>query len=212
MARSFELSHRDGLAAYEQAAAQGDDELGAMGFPPAQRPQSKEKEFVPRPQVPTKASDIGLAEVTDHMLTLTGWHSYALEVLSSVESERNLAKSAREFTWSRVRDSHSGTVADKDDKTRCDERFIKANIKAEVCEYKYRRVRAICEGLMREIETLSRAMTSKEQEQRAVGAGFGVARQSYAQRQGFTRAPARSLPFTKAPPRALPPMSEDEDV
>lgn len=214
-----EAQYEEGIESYAQIVAQGDDELVQMGFPPAQHPVAKDGSMLERPQMPTSVSSLTLAQISDHMSVLTGWYSYALEVLPTVLSERNAAESARDFAWSKIRKSHEGTVADKDDETRCDARYIEANTRYETCEYKYRRIKAICDGLLREIETLSRAMNSKEQDTRATGMGLNAARKAYGQGQGpMTKGHPGNLFRTKPvgrplspPPKSSPPSDYGDD-
>lgn len=199
----LEASYEEGVRSYTQTVTQGDDELAQMGFPQAQHPVTSNGELLARPQIPNSVSNLSLAQISDYMILLTGWYSYALEVLPTVLSEKNAAESARDFAWSKIRKSHEGRVADKDDETRCDARYIEADTRYQTCEYKYRRIKAICDGLLREIETLSRVINGKEQDARATGLGLSVAKKAYAQGQGplnkgtppiFRRNPAPTQP------------------
>lgn len=191
---TFEVDYQTGINQYLRSVQQGDEELEALGFPVAQRPRDTKGMPTERPDIPTNLSALSMGQLTDLLGYATGWYRYALEVLPTVASERDTAESARDFSWAKIRKSRTEKlVADKDNATRCDVRYIEAAARFETCSYKYRRIKAICDGLLREVETISRAMSGLEQTQRAEGTVIGGARRAY--RQG--QAPSGELPFRK---------------
>ena len=154
---------------YAQAVAQGDTELEDLGFPPAQRPRTLDRQLAERPNIPSDISKLSMSDLIDMLGYATEWYRYAMEILPTVASEKNAAESARDFAWASVRKGKSGRVSDKDNETRCDLDYITAAVRFETCDYKYRRIKAICDGLLREVETISRAMGGKELENKVEG-------------------------------------------
>lgn len=210
---SFEVTYEEGVRSYTEAVAQGDDELAAMGFPMAERPTEVGGELANRPNIPSNLSKLSMAELTDLLGYATEWYRYAMEVLPVVTSERNAAESARDFAWAKIRKSHTGRVADKDNETRCDSRYVEAAARFETCDYKYRRVKAICDGLLREVETISRAMAGQEQVHRAEGTHLAGVRSAYRAKQGpMGRVPTSNFFVKKGPtvPKGHP-IPEDDD-
>ena len=200
---SFEVTYEEGVQAYTQAVAQGDDELAEMGFPTAERPIQTNGDLADRPSIPSNLSELPMGQLTDLLGYATEWYRYAVEVLPVVTSERNAAESAKDFAWAKIRKSKEGRVADKDNETRCDARYVEAASRFETCDYKYRRIKAICDGLLREVETISRAMTAREQMVKADGAQIAGIRQAYRAGHGpMGKTPTSNLFVKKGRPLA----------
>lgn len=163
MATSLSLSYQEGMRAYDQAVDKGEAMLLKMGFPPAERPVDEHGVFADRPTLPPKLSSLSMSELQDLMGWFTAWYSYALEALPQVTAERNAAENKKEFAWSAIRaEKRSKTTKDKDDEARTDARYVQTNTDYETAEYRYKRVSAVCRGLEREIDTISRAQTALE--------------------------------------------------
>jgi hypothetical protein len=195
---TLEVTYEDGMREYEQAVAQGDAELESLGFPSAQRPRKTDGDLADRPNIPSNLSVLSMSELTDMLGYATEWYRYAMETLPTVASEKNAAESARDFAWAKIRKAKEGRVADKDNETRCDIRYINAAVRFETCDYKYRRIKAICDGLLREVETISRAMGGKELENKMEGVGLSNQRRAYRSGEaGAGRTPAGTAQFFK---------------
>lgn len=183
--KSLEVEYDQGLRAYAQAVDVGDAELQDLGFPPAQRPIDNSGELASRPNIPANLNSCDIGELVDMLGYATAWYRYALELLPAVASEKNAAETAKDFAWAKIRKSQlDGTVADKDDATRTDVRYVQASAHFETCDYKYRRIKAITDGLLREIETVSRAMSGKEYAAMVDGASVSATRQAYRSGRG----------------------------
>ena len=163
MPASFDAEYSQGLKEYALAVDKGDAQLLSMGFPPAERPRGLDGNFSERPYIPPNLSDCSMADLQNLLGQLTAWHSYAIEHLPHAVSERNAAESARDFAWAKIRQAKDGRVADKDDSTRTDARYVQANSYYETCDFKSRKLKAICDGIHREIETISRAIAALDQ-------------------------------------------------
>jgi len=163
MAISLSLSYQDGIRAYDQAVDKGEAQLLKMGFPPAERPVDSQGIFADRPTLPPKLSALSMSELQDLMGWFTAWYSYALEALPQVAAERNSAFNKKDFAWASIRsEKRSKTSKDKDDEARTDARYVQANTDFETADYRHKRVSAVCRGLEREIETISRAQSALE--------------------------------------------------
>jgi len=177
----FEVGYEKGLKAYRDAVENGDIELAGYGFQPLDRPNINGI-VQDRPTFAADLNSMSQEELLTQLGIATAWYEYAMDVLPYVVSERNAAESAKAFAWAKIRQHKEGTVQDKDDQTIIDDRYIKANSYYETCDFKYRKVKAICDGLMREIETISRALTGKGQINDA--SGLSHAAQARAARAG----------------------------
>lgn len=192
-----------GIRKYEQAVDKGEAELMDMGFPPAQRPKDKDGNLADRPELPVHLSTKTMADLQDLLAYFTAWHSYAIEYLPRAASDRNAAESARDFAWAKIRKSKQGTVSDKDNATRTDVRYVEANAHYETCDYKYRKLKAICEGLMREIDTLSRAISALSDRKYVEGQQVMGEHRGYRAGAGPTRrGPTEGPPSVPGPARA----------
>lgn len=162
-------NYEHAMSTYEQAVDRGEAELINMGFPPAARPMIEDGKLDDRPSLPATISNLSMSQLQDLLSYFTAWHSYAIEHLPRAVSQRNAAENARDFAWASIRRHARGTVSDKDNQTRTDTRYIEANALYETCDFKARKIKAICDGLMREIDTLSRAITALEQRRNSEG-------------------------------------------
>lgn len=163
MAISLALNYEAGIRAYDQAVDKGEASLIRMGFPPAERPVDEHGTFADRPTLPPKLSTLSMPELQDLMGWFTAWHSYALEALPQVTAERNSALNKKDFAWSAIRAEKRGkTTKDKDDETRVDARYIQVSTEFETADYRHKVVSAVCRGLEREIDTISRAQSALE--------------------------------------------------
>jgi hypothetical protein len=165
---NYEVEYAQGLKIYEQAVDKGEADLMSMGFPPAQRPHVGGT-LADRPTLPMNLGDLSMQELQNLLGYFTAWHSYAIELVPRALSERNAADSSKAFSWAKTRKSKEGTVQDKNDDTQTDGRYIEANAYYETCECKYRKLKAVEDGLLREIETISRAQTGLERRQESDG-------------------------------------------
>jgi len=170
MTLSFTMSYQDGMNAYDQAVDKGEADLIKMGFPPAERPIDHLGHLGDRPTLPPRMSVLTMAELQDLMGWFTTWHSYALEVLPQVAADRNAALQKKDFAWANLRGEKRGkTTKDKDDEVTSDGRFVAVNANFEILDYKFKKLTAICKGLEREIDTISRSQSALEQRTGAHG-------------------------------------------
>lgn len=177
MALSFDTEYDRGLETYAKAVDKGDAELMRLGFPDAERPIGKDGYLEDLPSLPNLQLVTDPSELIGLLSRFTAWYDYTMTILPRVTSEKNAAEAARDFAWAKIRKNKEGTVEDKNDETRTDARYIEAAAYFETCDFKQRKIKAIADRLLRDIETISRAMTGSDQQQRAYGlAGSAVSR------------------------------------
>ena len=189
----LEANYEQGMAAYEQAADKGDAELIKMGFPRSQRPMitiDGVQQFADRPTLPERLSDLSMSDLQDLLGWFTAWHSYSIEQVPPVRIMRNTTEAARDFAWAKIRKEKKGTVSDKNDATRTDMRYVQANTAYETADYMYNMVKGITEGLYREIETISRAISGLEQKFSAEGHRYSGERRGTSAHVGPSFKPA----------------------
>jgi len=88
------------------------------------------------------------------------------------------AEKKKEFAWSRLRDSKVGTVADKDNRTRTDARYVQVSAEATHWETVVRLLRGLVEGLKRDCDTLSRRVTILDQQLGVEGRAQAISRKN----------------------------------
>jgi hypothetical protein len=183
-----EADYSQGVSIYGQAIDKGDVDLTKWGFPTAERPKRGD-ELADRPSLPERISNLDMASLLDLLVWYTAWYDYANNLVPAARTAKNTAESARDFAWAKIRREKvlEKTVSDKDDATRTDLRYIRLNADLETADYKYTMLKAIAEGLYRDIESISRAITGLEQrgnvdwhkysgERRANSGGVGPSR------------------------------------
>jgi len=170
---TFETEYQEGVDMYIEAVDKGEADLIDDGFPPALRPKNLDGEWDDYPQLPTPLSSLGMAQLQDLIGRFTAWHSYALELLPDAVARKNSIAGAKEFAWSKIRRSYKGTVSDKDDQARVDSRYVELNSGYETAAYRASKLKAIVDGLNREIETVSRAITALADRGETEGRGVG---------------------------------------
>ena len=183
----LEAKYEQGMATYEQAVDKGDAELVKRGLPRAQRPMvtvNGEQQFADRPTLPERLSDLSLSDLQDLLGWFTAWYSYTIEQVSPAKTMRNTAEAARDFAWATIRKEKKGTVSDKNDATRTDLRYIQANAAYETADYMYNLIKAMSEGMHREIETISRSIAGLEQKFNIEGHRYSSERRGTAMRAG----------------------------
>jgi hypothetical protein len=158
-----EADYTQGVNIYAQAVDKGDADLTTWGFPVAERPR-RGQELSDRPSLPERISDLDMPSLLDLLVWYTAWYDYASNLVPNARTTKNAAESARDFAWAKIRREKIAekTVSDKDDATRTDMRYIRLNADLETADYKYTMLKAISEGLYRDIETISRAITGLE--------------------------------------------------
>jgi hypothetical protein len=168
-----EAEFTQGVSTYAQAVDRGDADLTMMGFPQAERPKSN-GELADRPELPERISDLTMTQLIDLLNWYTAWFDYATNLMPKARSEKTSLETARDFAWAKIRREKTleRTVSDKDDATRTDLRYIQLNARLETADYKYNMLKAISEGLYRDIETISRAITCLEHKYNAEGHRF----------------------------------------
>lgn len=186
---SFEVTFEEGMKTYSESPDRAEAAIIDMGLSVSTRPTDRAGEFDAFPQLPPDLSLSSFAEIQRLIGQFTTWYSYAIGQLKLAEGQRNSAEKKRVFAWSRIRKTKTGTVADKDDETRLDRRYVEADAHFEYCDTKYRLLVGIVDGLKRDIETVSRSYAVLESRQNAEGKSVGVSRRG---REGETRQEARS--------------------
>jgi hypothetical protein len=158
-----EAEYGQGITLYAQAVDKGDADMSMMGFPQAERPRRGE-DLADRPYLPERISDLTMSQLLDLLNWYTAWYDYANSLVPKARTTKNTAESARDFAWAKIRREkiNEKTVSDKDDATRTDLRYIKLNADLETADYKFTMLKAITEGLYRDIETISRVITGCE--------------------------------------------------
>lgn len=176
MPANFETGYDDGLALYDDAIDQAEAEVIGRGLPVSTKPVGRDGDFAQFPTMPPDLSITQFPEMQRKIGEFTAWFGYAIGQLKLAEGWRNAAEKKRSFAWSRIRKLKSGTVSDKDDAVRTDDRYVKVDAHYEHCDAKVRIYGAIVEGLKRDIETISRAASVLEARTGVEGRGMSVGR------------------------------------
>lgn len=193
MPGGFEMDYDEGIAIYDEAIDKAEAEIISRGLPLSARPLNKDREFANFPEIPVDLSEVGLEVMQKLIGQFTAWFSYAISQLKSAEGQRNAAEKQRSFAWSSIRKLKAGTVADKDDAVRTDRRYIKIDAHYEHCDAKVRLYNGIVEGLKRDIETISRAVSVLEARKDVEGRSAVVGKRGQAAGESF-RAARRNRP------------------
>lgn len=171
---AFEANYDGGLAAYDDAIDKAEAEVIALGLYPSERPRNSSGKFDEKPELPPDLSAVTYSELLFLIGQFTTWHGYAIGQKIIAEIQANAAEKKRSFAWRVIRRLKAGTVADKDDGTGTDTRYMDADAQAEHYDAKKRLLAGIVETLKRDIETVSRAAAVMEQQQNAEGRQVGV--------------------------------------
>lgn len=172
----WDLNHDDGVAHYDQAVDEAEEEVIRMGLHVSTIPTGPHGEEEIRPTVPMNLSECTLPFLQDLIGQFTAWYDYALGQLQLAVARRNAADKKRAYSWSRIRKTKDGRVADKDDDTRCDSRYVGQDKHYEFCDAKVRILSGVVDGLKRDIETISRSITALEGRQDVEGRAAGIQR------------------------------------
>lgn len=173
-----DLRFEEGLQRYDEATDSAFDRVHEMGLGLPRRPQQG-GEFVDLPDFPwSNVREMTPGEVGQWLDVFTGWFAYAQGQLQAAESRWTAAEKKKEFAWSRLRDSKVGTVADKDNRTRTDARYVQVSAEATHWETVVRLLRGLVEGLKRDCDTLSRRVTILDQQLGVEGRAQGVSRKN----------------------------------
>ncbi len=173
---TFEMEYGEGIALYDNAIDEAEAEIIRRGLPVSSKPLAKGGDFAAFPCMPPDLSDVTFPQLQRYIGQFTAWFGYAIGQLKLTEGYRNAAEKQRAFAWSSIRKLKSGTVADKDDAVRTDRRYMTVDAKYEHCDAKVRVYGAIVEGLKRDIETVSRAVSVLEARTNVEGRGVALGR------------------------------------
>ena len=172
---NFDMRFEDGTNAYDSAVDEAMDDVVKRGLGVPSRPLEN-GELGDCPELP-HLGEIGPSDLVVLLGVFTQWYSYAKGQEREAEIMKNAAEKKRAYAWSRVRKSKTGTVNDKDDQVRIDSRFINVDRDFEIADGRQRLIMGVVEGLKRDVETISRAITVWEQinfaEKRGGNAGKG---------------------------------------
>lgn len=183
---AHEVRYEEGLAQYDEVMGQVEDELIEMGFPLPSRP-SRGDDMMDLPDLPVDLTQYSAKELGALLSEFSAWYGYAAGQLKLSRGHRNVSEKRRSYGWSRIRKTKQGTVSDKDDDTRTDSRFIQVDAEFEYSDAKLELLKGITDGLLRDIETISRAITVMEQRMTVDGAVAGAARRGRAAMGGRFR-------------------------
>jgi hypothetical protein len=172
---AHEVRYEEGLAQYDEVMEQVEDDLVNMGFPLPSRP-ARGDDSMDLPDLPVDLTQFSSKELGALLSEFSAWYSYAAGQLKLARGQRNVSEKRRSYGWSRIRKTKQGTVSDKDDDTRTDSRFIQVDTEFEYSDAKLELLKGITDGLLRDIETISRAITVMEQRINVDGAVAGAAR------------------------------------
>jgi len=172
----WDVKFEDGLAYYDSAVDEAEQEVLDMGLLMGERPTDTKGGFADRPQMPVDLSECSWKYLQKLIGQFTGWYDYAIGQYKLAICKRNAADKKKAYGWSRIRKNKEGTVADKDDDTRVDSRYMQQDAHYEYSDTKARLLEGIVDGLKRDIETVSRSMTALEGRQGVEGRSAGVER------------------------------------
>jgi len=174
-ARAHEVRYEEGLAQYDEVMDRVEQDLVDAGFPLPSRP-SRDDEFCMLPDLPIDLTQFSSKELGAFLSEFSAWYSYAAGQLKLARGHRNVSEKRRAYGWSRIRKTKQGTVSDKDDDTRTDSRFIQVDAEFEYADARLELLKGITDGLLRDVETISRAIAVMEQRISVDGAVAGAAR------------------------------------
>lgn len=157
MAR-FEIGYEEGLKKYDDAMDEAEARLIQSGLSLAERPTDRAGEFANIPTIPSDLNQSSLEELNRLLGQFTAWFDYANGQLRHAEVRRNGATSKSKFAWAKIRGLKEGTVADKDNDVRTDSRYVNVDSELLRDESLALYLIAIRDGMMRNIETVSRAI------------------------------------------------------
>ena len=173
---AFEISYKEGLDKYNEAIEQAENDLIKRGLPLPERPVDSKGHASNLPQLPENLDSVGFAEIQKLMGIFTQWYEYAVTQLKVTSGRRSIAEKKRNFSWSKIRRSKEGTVADKDDAVRTDIRYIEEDADYEYYSHHYNILQGIVDGLKRDIETISRIVSVMESRTNVEGRGVAISR------------------------------------
>lgn len=162
MMGKFEIPHGEGLAMYDRAIDESDELIARMGLSVAQRPTLRSGDFAEYPALPPDLGEYGFREIGLLLGTFTAWYDYAIGQHKTAVGRRNVAEKKRAFSWAKIRQEKTGTVSDKDDQTRIDERFVSVDYEYEMWSDITNKLQGIVDGLKRDIDTISRVVATIE--------------------------------------------------
>lgn len=187
----FDLRFEEGQQIYDDAIADAQEELVRIGLPPPGRPSESTGELGVLPEMPTSLSDMSPRELSDLLALFSRWFEYATGQLNDAKGARNISSKKRELAWSNIRKKKTGTVSDKDDGARADERFIRVDAEFEYSDMMLGMLTGIVRSIERNIETISRAITVMGQRLSVEGVGAAASSRRYSggeARRKFRRA------------------------
>ena len=174
----WDVKFEDGLAYYDNAVDEAEQEILDMGLLMGERPTDTRGELTDRPHMPADLSECSWKYLQKLIGQFTGWYDYAIGQYKLAIARRNVGDKKKTYSWSRIRKSKEGTVADKNDDTTVDSRYMQQDAHYEYCDTKSRLLEGIVDGLKRDIETVSRSMTALEGRQGVEGRAAGIGRRT----------------------------------
>lgn len=174
---AFECPYDEGLAKYDDAIGNAEDDVVKLGLGVSPRPFYGTKP-AERPQIPDNLADLGLSELGNLLGVLTKWHSYAIGQKIIAGNQRDAAAEKKAFAWKRIRRLKEGTVSDKDDAAGIDVRYIEVEAQYRYHDAKYSFLAGMVEALKRETETISRSFEVLRQRIDLEGRNVGMGRQA----------------------------------
>lgn len=192
---AFERTHADAIAVFDEAIEEAEEDLVKMGLYLAARPLDRTGENVAdRPKLPPNLAECNWAELQQLLGIFTEWFVYASEQKELHTGKRNAADEKKGLTWSLIRKSKEGTIADKDDDTRCDARYQDAQAEYEHYDTMVRILGAMVKGLDQQVSSISRAVTILELRQGVEGKGVGAGRKAaYGDARHKTKTKSRDI-------------------
>lgn len=177
----------------DNAVADAEQEIIDRGFLPPTRPKNSEGELDTRPVMPPNLDDCTMDELQYLLGQFTEWYTYAGRQSAEAENQLDKCKEKKTFSWAKIRGSiQAGTVSDKDDETRRDQRYTDVIEEMTHWSSMMRWMKVITDSLLREIETISRAVTMMEQRMGVEGRSYRAGRRVERVQQGERRRDALS--------------------
>jgi hypothetical protein len=175
----FELRYGEGIEIYEDARVGAMNSIVDMGFRPMERPINEDGELEDSPSIPSSLSDLSPSELGDLLAKFTQWFQYATERLQHAKIDRNARFKQKDFAWSAIRRKKAGTVADKDNNTKTDGRYVEVDADFEEADAVLLLLEGIVRGMDRGIDTISRSVTVMDQRLDVEGASAAISRKRY---------------------------------
>jgi len=173
---NFDIDYEKGIDLYTSAVDAAEAEIIHMGLHLPTRPEDRNGGWAPMPIMPDDLSEIKYAELTRLHGQFTTWWGYTQGRRVVAEFVHRVAGEKLNLAGARIRKTKDGTVADKDDATKIDSRYVHENAHYLTCEGVARLIVAVVDGLKKDIDAVSRAISALDSRTNVEGHSAALSR------------------------------------